>query len=1243
MNLGRVHLELRGHDSVSTAGAWGSWSDVWAEGLPAVEVGMIQWEEMDLKTGNVPQFEVHRGQLNHLRVSPAGLECASVSTDGANLFGSQTSPTLALEPSELGFEWTDEHWHLNSSGLTLPGLHFAGEFQWPQLSGQGHLQITWDELPEWAMATVQSQHLVYDWNLNGESTEVVWQLDTSHWNVHVSGPDWLSIQTEGRLAEWSFELEMEKLPVDCTEIVPFEKVQLEVHGDSTRMNFQLLEDSVLMASGAWSGWPNLRSTMDGSYPHDMGLELSVHRWPPFVEVDRDVCLAEVNLVEGNGTFRVGQPAHHAPWDLEGTWLGQTASFDASFANISPSGPSSLPMNAHGTLGWNGPAGLEFNVAAEFEQDTLQVDGFASLAQHQRGWNVRLEGAGIRAQAEGLELPTEWPPLIQGMLMRTPHAWPELRLTAEVMPGNLLERLVDHEFSLTQTLDIQLSSNRMGFQAIGILPGWRFGDVEFDSTHVALLGLGQDMFANLMMEAPTSKNDGWPNLLSLDLHGDTAWHANLSAHFPDGESSQWSVEFAPAQEESTNWNWVIHEGQIPLGKERLWVDEAPLAWKAPLSAPWPPSLTLRSNRGILNLRSQLDRSGSQMLTFHGSWDTLSTLLSNLSPDLELARMSIEGQYSWSAHSANLPQGNAKVQLEKLRYHDAELSNVQGVFHWKDDELQSMLFGTGMDDHTSVSITSAFAGPGFADAKANIQLERVPLSWLQHWIDSSAAIVGGSLNASLEAQDILRVPVVNGTGSLDSMTAFVPSLGTTFKGGGDFVISPDEIVLENFALTDAQGLETPLLGVLMHDHFDDWNLDMTIMESPETMLIMNLPPSRNAPVYGTLYGGGRVNVSFWNNQVFVDGDVAANAPTQFKISLISQDDKGWNELVEFTAANTEVAENRELEESTLNVILDLAIEANPGVEVTVVMDEDNNANMVGQARGNVKLKLEDWDRMSLNGELTIDEGRYDFALGQLLRKSFVARPGGKLFWDGDPYQGTLNLDAVYRTRANVQPLLGANVGTGMRKEEIDVNLHLSGPMLKPNIGFDLTAPRSDRLVAEALSSALVDENERTRQAIALLSLQEFLPQEFNTLELGASGLQEYSIDMVTSQLSRWLSRINEDVEVGISYDNNSSFGSNTELGSDALQLAMKATFLDDKLEVEGALGSSALNQDALGSARLQNVRVVYHLNEAKGLELTGFSETQSSATQSAYSTNQGVGIRWHKSFDWVWPWRQVDAEE
>ena len=198
-----------------------------------------------------------------------------------------------------------------------------------------------------------------------------------------------------------------------------------------------------------------------------------------------------------------------------------------------------------------------------------------------------------------------------------------------------------------------------------------------------------------------------------------------------------------------------------------------------------------------------------------------------------------------------------------------------------------------------------------------------------------------------------------------------------------------------------------------------------------------------------------------------------------------------------------------------------------------------------------------------------------------------------------------------------------------------------MMTPNLTFDLATPLAPPLVSEAVASAVADPSEKTSQAIALLSLQEFLPPQYNSLELGSNGLQDYTVDVVTSQLSQWLSRINDDIDIGIRYDaQRASEEATGNAQQDALQVALRASFLNDRLEVEGAVGSREITQEALGETHLQNIRVLYHLNDEKSLQLTGFSEAQSSATQTANTTSQGVGIRWHRSFNWKWPWSKSD---
>ena len=85
-----------------------------------------------------------------------------------------------------------------------------------------------------------------------------------------------------------------------------------------------------------------------------------------------------------------------------------------------------------------------------------------------------------------------------------------------------------------------------------------------------------------------------------------------------------------------------------------------------------------------------------------------------------------------------------------------------------------------------------------------------------------------------------------------------------------------------------------------------------------------------------------------------------------------------------------------EGSLDVLIDLDIEAKRQAKFTIVTDPENDANIVGYTEGNLNFMLDDWEHMTLNGELEIVEGQYDFALGPFVRKSFVAKPGGRLFW-------------------------------------------------------------------------------------------------------------------------------------------------------------------------------------------------------------------------------------------------------
>ena len=72
--------------------------------------------------------------------------------------------------------------------------------------------------------------------------------------------------------------------------------------------------------------------------------------------------------------------------------------------------------------------------------------------------------------------------------------------------------------------------------------------------------------------------------------------------------------------------------------------------------------------------------------------------------------------------------------------------------------------------------------------NIQLEDVPLEWLS-MVNNSYAEIEGVLQADLQFPDTESTRAY-GSGTVDTVFAKIPSLGTSFGGHGNVLIRPNK---------------------------------------------------------------------------------------------------------------------------------------------------------------------------------------------------------------------------------------------------------------------------------------------------------------------------------------------------------------------------------------------------------------------------------------------------------------------
>src|SRR5690606_31699109 len=124
---------------------------------------------------------------------------------------------------------------------------------------------------------------------------------------------------------------------------------------------------------------------------------------------------------------------------------------------------------------------------------------------------------------------------------------------------------------------------------------------------------------------------------------------------------------------------------------------------------------------------------------------------------------------------------------------------------------------------------------------------------------------------------------------------------------------------------------------------------------------------------------------------------------------------------------------------------------------------------------------------------------FTLYDIINKDFDIQKGSRITWFGNPYEATLNISASYNQLAFFGPVLSnqefASLPQLRRKYPVTVLLELDGPMLSPEIEFDIVArdlPQS--IVVEGGTVPLefdfqafknkLDEQELKRQVFSLI---------------------------------------------------------------------------------------------------------------------------------------------------------------
>lgn len=514
--------------------------------------------------------------------------------------------------------------------------------------------------------------------------------------------------------------------------------------------------------------------------------------------------------------------------------------------------------------------------------------------------------------------------------------------------------------------------------------------------------------------------------------------------------------------------------------------------------------------------------------------------------------------------------------------------------------------------------------------------------EKYLTGLASDIQGFSTTQIDITGPLSAPKLNGKMHLKNLSFVVDYLQTTYTGEALVDITYNAFTIRKATLVDQFKKQARVTGYVQHRNFGNYLFDIAIDEL-KGFEIMNTTREDNDLFYGSAYVDGNMKIKGPLDDILLQINAKSRKGTEIAIPLDYFETSGNLSYVTFVNLNQDVNAKDKTFEAADGVQMDFNFEITRDAKIELIFDELLGDKIEASGHGNLRMEINTFGDFNMYGGITLDEGTYNFTAFDLINKYFVVAPGGTLFWDGNPYNATIDIDASKREytvpKILLQGVITDEAELEMYNEAIPVDcyLQLEGMLINPEVSFDIAFPTQNAITTTGNTSLntvieriKADQEELNRQVFALLVLGSFVPPSF------ASGTGDYTAgtglvstgvnslsDFASSQLNNLVSQLDSRWQVGFDYQQGIDEADRTEL-----ILSLKRKFFNDRLELAYSVDAAA-NADE----RPFDLSIQYNLNPDGNLKVRGFTKNVNDPTLGSVNlvSTTGFGLFYRYQFD------------
>ena len=547
----------------------------------------------------------------------------------------------------------------------------------------------------------------------------------------------------------------------------------------------------------------------------------------------------------------------------------------------------------------------------------------------------------------------------------------------------------------------------------------------------------------------------------------------------------------------------------------------------------------------------------------------------------------------------------------------------------------------------TLVRGFYAPSQKRYYARATLDAVELSALDPLLKGVVERTGGNADVDIALRGSGKEANLSGQIAVRDFTTTVDFTQVTYTMPRAVIeVKNNHLIAEGVPLYDPEKNEGLFSIDLNLEHLS--NIFYSVKVLPKELMVLNTTSKDNDLFYGRIFASGSATIAGSTGGVKMDIVATTEGDSEFYMPLSGQSNAKTADFVTFVTPEQidttdylvrkkllfqQQGRKKEAAGSTMDITMALNVQDNTAFQL--VIDPTVGSALKGRGNGMLNLHINPGNGIfNMYGDYTLIEGSFLFSLQNIITKKFIIESGSMIQWTGEPVDARLDINAVYKLKTSLQPLLNTVTASSDddqsgsrisdRSVPVDCKIHIGGRLSNPQLDFSVVVPVTDIETQAAVASVLNTQEAQAQQFISLVALGTF--SNSGSANIGASSGVATGLEMLTNQLTNWFST--DDYRIILNYR------AGSEMTGDEVDFGFSTNLINNRLLVE-VEGNYIIDNKQAVSNNVSNfmgeAHVTWLIDKSGNLRLKAFTQTIDRFDENQGLQETGIGISYKEDFN------------